>query len=436
MTDKTPVRVVFDSSNVATGLGEFQTGETVPLAHGGTGAALTIGAAGQVMRVNAAGTAIEFADQGDVDVIASSDSTGVQVQDDLNVSGTLSVNVLDVNEISSQDSTGISISDDLLLKGTLRAEDSTTISIDGGVTISGNLDFGSGSSVSTILDEDNMSSDSATALATQQSIKAYVDTEIGNVSTTTISTGNSSAAISDSGSDGTFTVTADGNTEMTVTDAGMQLGGSGARVSTILDEDNLSTNSDTALATQQSIKAYVDSETASIVTTIGISDSSSNASTLTLGTNDLEFRAGNSITPTVAGTGVTFALNDDITVDQIAAKDSSSVSVTSPLQLSSTLQVAGVVSSAGTPTDNDHLTTVSYVNNNFARSGFPNSTSSEFPVSTDSSATDYQEGSDGIGTATTVDAFGVALTTIFDCMEPIGSTSTTNFGADESHVGA
>ncbi len=36
MVDKTPVRVVFDSSNVATGLGEFQTGETVPLANGGT----------------------------------------------------------------------------------------------------------------------------------------------------------------------------------------------------------------------------------------------------------------------------------------------------------------------------------------------------------------------------------------------------------------
>ena len=134
MTDKTPVRVVFDSDNAATGLGEFQTGETVPLAHGGTGTALTIGNAGQVIRVNAAGTALEFADQGDVDVIASSDSTGVQVQDDLNVSGTLSVNVLDVNEISSQDSTGISISDDLLLKGTLRAEDSTTISIDGGLS--------------------------------------------------------------------------------------------------------------------------------------------------------------------------------------------------------------------------------------------------------------------------------------------------------------
>jgi hypothetical protein len=40
------------------------------------------------------------------------------------------------------------------------------------------LKVGTGVQVSTILDEDNMASDSATALATQQSIKAYVDAQI------------------------------------------------------------------------------------------------------------------------------------------------------------------------------------------------------------------------------------------------------------------
>jgi hypothetical protein len=38
-------------------------------------------------------------------------------------------------------------------------------------------------SVTAILDEDNMASDSATALATQQSIKAYVDAQVGTVDT-------------------------------------------------------------------------------------------------------------------------------------------------------------------------------------------------------------------------------------------------------------
>ena len=38
--------------------------------------------------------------------------------------------------------------------------------------------------ITTVLDEDDMVSNSDTALATQQSIKAYVDNEIGNVADT------------------------------------------------------------------------------------------------------------------------------------------------------------------------------------------------------------------------------------------------------------
>jgi len=60
MADKKPIRTVFNSDNVATGLAEFQTGETVGLAHGGLGAALSIGSAGQVIKVNGAGNALEL----------------------------------------------------------------------------------------------------------------------------------------------------------------------------------------------------------------------------------------------------------------------------------------------------------------------------------------------------------------------------------------
>ena len=137
MADKTPVRVVFNSDNVATGLGEFQATETVALSHGGTGTSLSIGTTGQVLRVNAAGTGLEFADQGDVDVIASSDSTGVQVQDDLNVSGTVSANNIDVNVLSSNDSTAIQINDNINIAGTLFA--SGTISTNDAATFGGNV---------------------------------------------------------------------------------------------------------------------------------------------------------------------------------------------------------------------------------------------------------------------------------------------------------
>jgi len=54
----------------------------------------------------------------------------------------------------------------------------TSLDINGNADISGTLKIGSGATVSTILDEDAMGSNSATALATQQSIKAYVTSSV------------------------------------------------------------------------------------------------------------------------------------------------------------------------------------------------------------------------------------------------------------------
>ena len=59
--------------------------------------------------------------------------------------------------------------------------DTTTFDVNANTDISGTLKIGSGATVSTILDEDNFASDSATALATQQSIKAYVDAVTASV---------------------------------------------------------------------------------------------------------------------------------------------------------------------------------------------------------------------------------------------------------------
>jgi hypothetical protein len=87
-----------------------------------------------------------------------------------------------------------------------------------------NIDFADFTS-GVVLDEDNMASNSATNLATQQSIKAYVDTEIGNISSTTLTAGNTTAVVSDTGSDGAFTVTADGNTELVVNDTSATFSG-------------------------------------------------------------------------------------------------------------------------------------------------------------------------------------------------------------------
>jgi hypothetical protein len=60
MSSKVPIRTVFDGEGNATGLAEYQSGEFIPLSHGGIGAALSIGSAGQVLKVNSGASALEF----------------------------------------------------------------------------------------------------------------------------------------------------------------------------------------------------------------------------------------------------------------------------------------------------------------------------------------------------------------------------------------
>jgi len=77
---------------------------------------------------------------------------------------------------------GVQITDNTISSATSNADLQINASGTGTIVLE-NLKIGtSGSTVTTILDEDNMSSNSDTALATQQSIKAYVDSEISGVS--------------------------------------------------------------------------------------------------------------------------------------------------------------------------------------------------------------------------------------------------------------
>ena len=71
MADKKPIRAVFNDSNVATGLAEFQSGDTVGLTHGGLGVSLSIGSAGQVLKVNSGASALEF---GNVEAVVNIDN--------------------------------------------------------------------------------------------------------------------------------------------------------------------------------------------------------------------------------------------------------------------------------------------------------------------------------------------------------------------------
>ena len=163
MAAKTPIRTVYTNS-VATGLAEFQSGEFIDYGLGGTGLT-ALGSAGQVLKVNSGASALEF---GSVEAIlnidAMTDGSGVTLAatDKLAFSDGGTEKYLLLSQI------------DTLFTGTtqtLTNKTLTTPQITSAV-------LNTGVSGSAVADEDDMSSDSATLLATQQSIKAYVDTQI------------------------------------------------------------------------------------------------------------------------------------------------------------------------------------------------------------------------------------------------------------------
>ena len=137
-----------------------------------------------------------------------------------------------------------------------------------------------GATVTNILDEDAMGTNSATALATQQSIKAYADTKSpvaghSSIATVgTIGTGTWQGTAVASAYLDADTAHLSGTQTFTGTKTLNSFKGTGgATVTNILDEDAMGSDSATALATQQSIKAYADTKSlvagSSSIVTVG-----------------------------------------------------------------------------------------------------------------------------------------------------------------------
>ena len=175
----------------------------------------------------------------------------------------------------------------------------TTLDVNADTDISGTLKVGSGATVSTILDEDNFATNSATALATQQSIKAYVDAVSASLTQQDLDLqGDTGGAldvdldsesltiaggtlISTAGSGTTITVNADAsvltdsNTK-TLTNKTIDANGTGNSITNLEVADLASgvldtalasvSGSDDTLASAKAIKSYVDTQVATIPT--------------------------------------------------------------------------------------------------------------------------------------------------------------------------
>ena len=145
-----------------------------------------------------------------------------------------------------------------------------------------------------VKDEDNMASNSATHLATQQSIKAYVDSQIQTEESIEDFVG------------GMVT----GNTETFIDVTYEDSDGTMDFVVPVKDEDNMASNSDTHLATQQSIKAYVDTQITA--EDLDITADSGGPISVDLDSATLDIEGGTGVDTTASSNKITVAIDSSV----------------------------------------------------------------------------------------------------------------------------
>ena len=384
MADKTPVRVVFNSSNVATGMAEFQSGETVATSHGGTGLS-SIGSAGQVLKVNAAGSGLEFAAEGDVsitnlvaptnaDLTFTTSGTGNIELDNITVRGTT---------LNSSDSSSININEGLIVDGTLN--------VSGAVTLAGLTYPSSDGSTGQFLKTDGS----------------------GTLSFANLSLGDLSIVGS--------TITTPSNTDFTLDPSGSgKVNINGAY--TLPSSDG---NAGQFLSTDGS-------------GTLSFADLSLGDLTITGSTISAPSNADLTLTP--GGTGGVVASGIKISGTTLSSSDSTVITIAEVLDVEGNINVgedASIVFEGAT--DNGFETTLTVQDPTADRTitipnktgtlattsdtSFPNSTTPTHPAASG----DADLGSNL--TDSIVDAFSVPTADLYDQMEPRGSTVSVDLGA-------
>jgi predicted DNA-binding WGR domain protein len=233
-----------------------------------------------------------------------------------------------------------------------------SITTTGNITSAGTVSFGNDGTITAtaFVDEDDMSSDSATLIPTQQSVKAYVDAkkadmqfvlEDGDGTEVQIVKDSEVKFVEGGGIDINWTDTSTGSdadpfdltfaidstvatltgsqtlTNKTLTSPVLNTGVSGTAVK---DEDNMASDSASHLATQQSIKAYVDAVTTSLnAQDLDVSDGSS-AIGIDLDTETLGILGGTGLTSSASGNNVTLSVDAAQTqITSVGALDAGSI---------------------------------------------------------------------------------------------------------------
>ena len=106
----------------------------------------------------------------------------------------------------------------------------------------------------------------------------------------------------------------------------------------LLDEDNLSSNSSTQPASQQSLKAYIDAQNAAQDLDFAGDSGTSN---VLVDSQTFTIAGGDSITTAGSGQTLTIDLDENITVNQISSTDSTSVTINDNLNVEGTIRSSG-----------------------------------------------------------------------------------------------
>ena len=200
---------------------------------------------------------------------------------------------------------GVTITDNTISSNASNANLEINANGSGTVVLENLSVAGDGATVTGILDEDAMGSDSAVKLATQQSIKAYVDAQDANIASDTLTFTNK-----------TFDVEGTGNSISNIDVADLKSG--------VLDTDLSSVSgSDDTLASAKAIKAYVDANSGGGASTGDIGFSGNSMSTSSSNA-DFEISANGTGAVIIAGNG-TFASQSNGTRNALFHKDHAQV---------------------------------------------------------------------------------------------------------------